>query len=285
MKPRTIIPLVLGLGVGFFAIKMGVDLVQRAQGASGDEAAVIVSAKPIEVATRITEGMLSTVRVSPKLVPRGAFTDKDRKALVGRVTAMTVSPGVPITASMLAPPGAEPGLRAIIPAGFRAVSVSVTEDSAVSGFIMPGSRVDVSAMGRDGVSKTILTDVEVGAVGQSMSEVGTDGKTVRVAKSVTLFVRPDQVGVLHAYTASGGRIRLAMRGDAKEASESFWARLFQKSAEPQGKPAAETAKVAVARNHVVDVVRGQEVQRYEFDASGALRGPCAGGAPYAEKRE
>jgi pilus assembly protein CpaB len=261
--------------------------VQRAKGDAGDEAAVLVSSKTIDVATRINEGMVGSTRVSPKLVPRGAFTEKDRKALVGRVTAMTIAPGVPITASMLAPPGSEPGLRAIIPQGHRAVSVSVTEDSAVAGFIMPGSRVDVSAMGRDGVSKVILTDVEVGAVGQSLSEVGSDGKTVRVAKSVTLFVRPEQVGVLHAYTASGGRIRLAMRGDRKDATESLWARLLEKAmqAKSEALPAKVPARVAMARNHVVDVVRGQEVQRYEFDSSGALQGTRTGSHGYAEKSE
>jgi hypothetical protein len=36
MKPRTIIPLVVGLGVGFFAIKMVIDMVQKAKGEQGE---------------------------------------------------------------------------------------------------------------------------------------------------------------------------------------------------------------------------------------------------------
>lgn len=280
MKPKTLIPLVIGLGIGFFAIKMGVDMVQRAKGSQG-EALIIMSGKPIEVACRINEAMLSYAKVSPKLAPPGVFIDKTK--IIGRVTAMSIPAGVPITASMLAAPGAEPGLRAIIPPGYRAVSVSVTEDSAVGGFIMPGSRVDVSAVGRDGVSKVILSNIEVGAVGQSMSEVGSDGKTVRIAKSVTLFVLPEQVGVLHAYTGSNGKIRLAMRGDSKDPGDTIWARLLERAmTRPEKKP---EPKIAIASTHVVEVVRGTDLQRYEFDSNGLLRNSDPVSRNRLEKRE
>jgi Flp pilus assembly protein CpaB len=271
MKPKTVVPLVVGLGIGFFAIKMGVDMVQRAKGSQGEAAVVIMTSKPIEVANRITEAMLTTTKVAPRFVPTGAFSSTQKAKLVGRVTAMTIPAGVPITAAMLAAPGSEPGLRAIIPAGFRAVSVSVTEDSSVGGFIMPGSRVDVSAVGRDGVSKLILSDVEVGAVGQSMSEVGSDGAAVRIAKSVTLFVRPEQVGTLHAYTGNYGKIRLAMRGDNKDPGDSMWSRVLEQMRTPvePSKP-AETPKPVVVATHFVDVVRGEDVQRYEFEPGGVM---------------
>src|SRR5438477_240997 len=113
MKSKTVVPLVIGLAVGFFAIKMGIDLVQKAKGAQGNEVHVYVSAKTIEAATRITEPMLSTKKVAMSLAPSDAFTLS--KDLVGRVTSMTIVPGVPITTAMLAPPGTEPGLRAVIP--------------------------------------------------------------------------------------------------------------------------------------------------------------------------
>jgi Flp pilus assembly protein CpaB len=272
MKPKTVVPLVVGLGIGFFAIKMGVDMVQRAKGSQGESVVVFMTSKPIEVANRITEAMLTTTKVAPRFVPTGAFSASQKAKLVGRVTAMTIPAGVPITAAMLAPPGSEPGLRAIIPPGYRAVSVSVTEDSSVGGFIMPGSRVDVSAVGRDGVSKLILSDVEVGAVGQSMSEVGSDGAAVRIAKSVTLFVRPEQVGTLHAYTGNYGKIRLAMRGDNKDPGDSMWSRVLEHMRSPaEQAPHDETPKVAPTTTHFIDVVRGDDMQRYEFEPSGAIR--------------
>lgn len=282
MKPKTIIPLVIGLGVGFFAIKMGVDMVQKARGAQGGEALVCVSAKQIEVATRLTEGMISTTRVASSLVPSNAFTDP--KKLLGRVTTMTLAPGVPITNGMLAPPGSEPGLRAIIPTGKRAVSVSVTEESSVAGFITPGSRVDVSTVSeREGTSKLILPDIEVGAVGQSLSEVGTDGKSTRITKSVTLFLEQHEVQILNAHTAGrANKVRLALRGNATDPGDSFWSRMFKNSVNQQAVIPEE--KAPPVQQHVVDVLHGTELERLVFDDSGLVERSVANGTKDARGR-
>ena len=45
----------------------------------------------------------------------------------------------------LGPKGTPPGLVANIPTGMRALAIDVTEQSGVSGFILPGHHVDVSA--------------------------------------------------------------------------------------------------------------------------------------------
>src|SRR5262245_12568089 len=108
MKAKTVVPLVIGLGVGFFAIKMAVDMASRAKGSSGESRKVIVAGNTIPSATRITEQMLTVAEVPSKLVPHGAVTDA--KSLVGRVTKITVPGGVPIGQTMLAPQGSEPGL-------------------------------------------------------------------------------------------------------------------------------------------------------------------------------
>lgn len=270
MRARTIIPLIIGLGVGFFAIKLGLDMVQKAKGAQGEEVTVLVSAKQIDVASRITESMLTVKKVPQSLVPQDAFTAS--KDLIGRVTAMNVVTGVPITKTMLAPPGSEPGLQAIIPPGMRAASVSVNEESSVAGFIMPGSRVDVSAapQGNAGPARIILSNVEVGAVGQSMNRVADDGKTVRMEKSVTLFLHPEEVQILHAFVGNG-RIRLALRGATKDPGESPFAKMIRTAMAP--KPAAEPrlTKKKAPTYHVVSLVRGQDSQRLIFDSAGNMR--------------
>ncbi|HVP11293.1 MAG TPA: Flp pilus assembly protein CpaB [Phycisphaerae bacterium] len=256
MKPRSLIPLVIGLVVGFFAIKMGVDMIKRAKGAETDRN-VLVSAKQIESATRIEDSMIKPRPVAAGLIPADAFTEP--KALVGRVTMMAIPAGVPITKAMLAPPGAEPGLRAKIPGGYRAVSVSVNEESAVAGFLTPGARVDVSAVNQKaGTSKLILTDVEVGAVGQSLSQLGPDGKSVKVTKSVTLFLRPEQVEVLNAHAGNKGTIRLALRGHGDREEESIWAQMFKKDGGTQASSGWGS------KSHLVEVVRGSEVERLVF---------------------
>lgn len=272
MRPRSLIPLVIGLAVGFFAIKLGLDVVKKARAGEGDESRVVVSARRINAAAAITPSMLTFKTVPASLAPPDTF--KDAKDLTTRVTTMAIPAGVPVTESMLAPPGAEPGLRATIPPGLRAVSVKVNEESAVAGFVTPGSRVDVSAVAkRGGASKLILSNVQVGAVGQSLSEVGPDGKTARVTKSVTLFVRPDEVEVLNAHAAAG-RIRLALRSydehqDAAPEQDAggFWGALFQQALSGAGTSYAASDVVPV-KTHVVDVVRGAKTQRLVFTKAG-----------------
>lgn len=289
MKAKTVVPLIIGLGVGFFAIKQAVDMASRAKGATVETRKVVVASNTIPSATKITEQMLTLVDVPTALTPHGAFTDI--KTLAGRVTKLTVPAGVAVGQTMLAPPGSEPGLRALIPEGYRAVAVKVNEASAVAGFVAPGVRVDVFAGegGRRGVSnksRLILSDVEIGAVGQSLNEVGSDGKTVKVSKSVTLFLKPEQVPVLHA-AASREQISLAMRGDG-EKGESFWSKLFKKDEAPAmdeeeteevvkpKRPKEEPVQVAVAptlppiKTHVVEVLQGSKLERVYFDEKGNL---------------
>lgn len=284
MKPKTLVPLVIGLGVGFFAIKMGIDMVKKAKGSQEDTLTVVVSAKPIEAAQRITDKMISTRPAPKSLIPSDGFIDVD--ALVGRVTKMPVAAGVPITKAMLAPPGSEPGLAATIPPGFRAVSVKVNEESSVAGFIMTGSRVDVMTMDRsgDGTSRTALANVEVGAVGQSMSQLGPDGKVAKVSKTVTLFLRPEQVQTLNSALAkSRGNVRLAMRGHQDDPGESKMADFFKSlmsgpavaEAAPDPKPILEPTPVKVAKApvqyHVVELRRGDEYEKLVFDERGGVR--------------
>lgn len=266
MRPRSLIPLVIGLAVGFFAIKMGVDMIKKARGSDGDQKNVLVSTRQIDAAARIDDSMFKPKAVPASLLPSDAFTES--KSLAGRVTVLAIPPGIPITKAMLAPPGAEPGLRARIPAGCRAVSVSVNEESAVAGFLTPGAHVDVSAVNaRCGISRLILTDVEVGAVGQSLSQIGADGKTVKVTKSVTLFLKPDQVEVLNAHSGTKGQIRLALRGHGEPPGDgrSFLSQLFNKM--PAREVAPREEPQIEQKNHVVEVVRGSEVERLVFAES------------------
>lgn len=268
MKAKMVVPLVVGVAVGLFAAKMGVDMVKKAKGARRK---VYVTAKFIEAASKITESMLTARIVPEHLVPSEAFTHA--KALIGRITKMPIVAGVPITNAMLAPPGAQLGLGAKIPAGYRAVSVRVDEQSSVAGFVTPGSRVDVSAVSgrKETSSRLILSNIEVGAVGQSLDRTGSDGKSAQITKSVTLFLTPSQVQVLNAAVgADKGRIRLALRGYNNEPGPSLLSQLLKnaiQSRTPETRPSMPKAgpKPQWANSHVVEVRRGVEAERVEFD--------------------
>lgn len=282
MKAKTLVPLIVGLVIGFFAIKMGVDMVRKAKGSQEQRRGVLVSTQSIDVAAEIKGSMLTMKEVAASLMPADGFTDA--KAVIGRVTKIPIPAGVPITRAMLAPRGAEPGLAAKIPPGYRAVSVKVTEQTAVAGFITPGSHVDVSAVfGRhDPESRLILSNVEVGAVGQSLSRTGTDGKAVQIVKSVTLFLKPEQVETLNAAVGSGkGKIRLSLRGYGNEPSESFFSRLMREAMQrrvvqaPKAKPKAKPQP----KYHVVEVHRGELAEQLVFDEHGGVRHVPMGGTP------
>ena len=95
----------------------------------------------------------------------------------------------------------------------RAVSMEVNQVSGVSGFVLPGDRVDVlatvdsrSSFG-DAVTRTVLQNVEVLAAGQKTGQ--QDNKPITV-QSVTLLVNPEGAETL-ALALHEGKIHLVLR--------------------------------------------------------------------------
>ena len=199
MKSKAIIPLVVGLAVGLVAIKLGLDVVKRAQGANRGAGAVqvVAASKTIPLASAITEHMVKTIRTSKEMTPDGAFADVAE--VIGRVSRSEIPRGVPVLDSMLAPPGSSPGMPSRIPDGYRAVSVKVDEASQVM-TVRRNRQTET-------ISKVILQNVEVGAVGQSLTG---DEAGANVSRSVTLFVRASDVAKLNLASLKG-KIQLAMR--------------------------------------------------------------------------
>src|SRR5438876_13770 len=161
MKAKAIIPLVLGLGIGIFAIKMFVNVLKKAKGSTGETVEVVRARVDMAPTIEITEQMVEMASVPETLCPKLAIRDK--KEVIGRVTANSIPQGCPVVQSLLAPKGTLPGLAARIKDGFRAVAVKVDESVGVAGWVKPGSKVDVVAVmsGRAGskneiISRTIL---------------------------------------------------------------------------------------------------------------------------------
>ena len=216
MKSRAIIPLVVGLAVGILAIKLFADVLKKAKGAQTGETVRVVCAKAdIGSTIEIKETMLELKPVPKSLVPTQSFYET--KEVIGRVAAVVIPKGGPIVASGLAPKGTQAGMAVRIPDGYRAVAVKVDEWAGVAGWVKPGSHVDVVAVMSGGsgssrdetISKVILENVEVLAVGQDLGSTQVDANAT-LPKSVTVLVRPDDVTKLHL-ASTKGQIRLAMR--------------------------------------------------------------------------
>lgn len=213
MRGRAIIPLVVGLGVGLMALKVFVNVLQKAQGATSETVPVVFTTTDIEPTIEIQESMVEVKNVPKEAAPDTGFADIGE--VVGRVTSWPIPKGAAIGAMQLAPIGTPPGMAVRITDGYRAVAVKIDESVGVAGWIKPGSRVDVVALlsspdrcTQGSISKTILQNVEVLAVGQ---EIGTAGDTAAaVTSTVTLLLPPADVPKLHL-AETKGRLRLAMR--------------------------------------------------------------------------
>lgn len=148
----------------------------------------------------------------------------DPKAVVGRVLKAPVVAGEVILAAKLAPKGLSGGLSAVVPEGFRAMTVRVDEVIGVGGFVRPGDRVDVlvslahGPFRDDPVGRVVLQDVPVLTVGERVQETTKDGKPQKQkAKVATLQVKPEQAERL-ALASAEGKILLALRNQGDHAT-------------------------------------------------------------------
>jgi pilus assembly protein CpaB len=141
--------------------------------------------------------------------PRGSVSRLDE--LVGRRIKTKVFPGEAVVEMRLVPRGEQGGLQVRIPEGMRAVSLKVDPEIGVSGFITPGSRVDVLAtmsVDRDErLTKVVLQHIQVLAVGQ---EIEYEDDQPTDATTVTLAVSPEEAEQL-ALARSEGKVMLALR--------------------------------------------------------------------------
>lgn len=124
--------------------------------------------------------------------------------------------GEPIKAQKLIKISEGGVMAAILPAGMRAISTPIREETSAGGFILPNDRVDVivsrrvqtAARREEHISETILRNVRVLAIGQNI-EV-KDGKKIAKGKTATLELTPGQTETLTLAQAAG-EISLALR--------------------------------------------------------------------------
>jgi pilus assembly protein CpaB len=183
---------------------------------------VAVAKVAIPVGTKIIPEQVMMVQFPKESTPDGTFEAAAK--LTDRVAVVNIGAREPITESRLAPAGTAGGLSAVIPEGYRAMTVKVDDVVGISGFIMPGTLVDVvvvirpddtSAQGP--ISKIVLQNIKVLANGQNIDkpENQRDANSVKV---VTLLVTPEQAEKL-ALASSEGKLQLVMRNSIDQGDE------------------------------------------------------------------
>ena len=218
-----------------------------------DVTSVVVAAQEIPLGTRLLPEHLRTVNWPKDALPPGSASDG--QALVGSLTITRVALNEPILASKLAGDDGAALMAFKIPTGKRAVSVRVNDVTGISGFVTPGTRVDIIVVmetpnvegGRGAF--TLLENVEVLAIAQKMDERET-GPTV--VNTVTLLVTPSQAERL-ALASQGGTLQLALRS-----YKDGWA---------TGAGGVSIAQIAFARTgtaHTVELIRGNQRVAHNF---------------------
>ena len=143
------------------------------------------------------------------------------KVVEGAIVRDPILTGEPITNRKIVRGGEGGYLSVVLTPGKRAMSVGVSSDTAVGGFILPGDRVDVlvtrenSVSGDNGASgakaiiaETVLQNIRVLALDQSTA-ADKDAKSI-VAATATLEVGPVEAEALTRAKATGA-VTLALR--------------------------------------------------------------------------
>jgi pilus assembly protein CpaB len=194
-----------------------------AQAYAKDMNNVVVAKVDIPLGTKIVAEQLAVVQFPKNSTPDGTFETIDK--LVGRVAVTSFAPREPITETRLATEGTAGGLTAVIPEGYRAMTVKVDDVVGVSGFIMPGALVDVvvviqpddSTTGKGPISKIVLQNIKVLANGQNIDHP-KDEREANSVKAVTLQVTPEQAEKL-ALASTEGKLQLVMRNSIDQGDE------------------------------------------------------------------
>ncbi|KTE02134.1 MULTISPECIES: Flp pilus assembly protein CpaB [unclassified Sphingopyxis] len=171
----------------------------------------------------------------PKELVEKAYFMKDKtdvNTLVGTVVRYPITAGQPLTQGALVHPDDRGFLAAALGPGMRAVTVKVSQEQGVAGFVFPGDRVDVvlaqTISVEEGSSypdkqiftaETIVRNVRILATDQRYDAEDETGKTpVRTFGSVTLEATPE-IAEKIAVAQDMGKLSLALRPLAESAGE------------------------------------------------------------------
>jgi pilus assembly protein CpaB len=174
---------------------------------------VVTAAIDIPFGTKVEERHLSVIQMLRGTEPSGSY--RAIKDVEGKVSRASLLSGEVLLNARFADQGSGSTLAAVVEKNMRAVSVRVDDVVGVSGFLLPGNRVDVVAA-RDvnhgqAVTETILQNVRVLAVDQKADE--TKGQLVVVGKTATLEVNPAEAEII-ASAQAAGTLSLALRSIA-----------------------------------------------------------------------
>ena len=264
----------------FYQITVG----RRPVRAEADQKALVVAKADLPMGAMITAEDVRLIDYPVNAFPQGGFEaieDVVDRSVTGQILA-----NEPVISGRVTEKGAGFGLAPLIKQGYRAIAVAVNQVSGVSGFILPGSKVDVllTANGIGGSSEnlttTVLENVTVLSTGHSQ-EADANGQPQNVPV-VNMLLKPEDARLLTLATQEG-RIQLVLRNpkdDEEQLAENrqitstadLFAGLVSKPAPVVRQRAPRPAPVAMAPApppvFEIDMIRGDKRSTETLDSSG-----------------
>ena len=251
MKPIQIIlvgvALVFAVTAGFLAMNMASEPdappAQVAQAPIVQTTKVLAAREPLTIGTVLTADNIHWVEwpesgLNPEFISKRSAaasavaadgtvdattgTGDPMETVLGAVARTSFYAGEPIRETKLVR-SASGYMSAILPAGKRAMAISVAAVRSAGGFILPNDHVDVLMpfrVSREGnrdeatwKTEVVLENVRVLAIDQVIQE--EDGQKSKVGETATIEVTPEQAKVLAvANSMAQGNLTLALRSVA-----------------------------------------------------------------------
>jgi len=180
---------------------------------------VVLAARPLSVGTNVKPADIKLGKIAASAFPKGAFAKAEE--VIDRPVISNILIDEPVLEGRLAMRGSGLGLAPIIPVGMRGVTVRVNDVTGISGFVLPGMRVDVLVTGHppssDGtITATALQNMLVLSAGTAI-QADARGQAIQAA-TVTLLATPDQAETL-TLANNEGRIQLVLRNGSDQTIE------------------------------------------------------------------
>lgn len=284
MDRRKVILLVGALLVAVITALLARSLVAGApapEAVAGPIAAPVPDGPEVLVATRalpvgtILDATALRFQPWPKELVEGAYFKKngtDMASLLGTVVRVPMTAGQPVTQGALVKPGDRGFLAAALGPGMRAVTVPVSAQTSVAGFVFPGDHIDLILTqsvegGGDGpplkASETIMRNLRVLATDQrTADEKDEKGNTVVTTFSTVTVEATPKIAEEIQLAQSLGTLSLSLRSIADNAGE-FQAAIASGNA-GNADAAAQLARVdVVPESSKGSVAVGADISRFQ----------------------
>jgi pilus assembly protein CpaB len=199
MRPKSLVLLALAAGCGLIA-SIGISQVidSNNRNAPTDMVPIYVAIHNINLGDPIADTMISLQEWPKGKVPVGALTKWEE--IENRRPRATIYKGEPLMDGKLLPKGQSHDPISAIPKNHRLKTISVEAQNSAAGLLSPGDRVDIHLFvqrnAREGIphafSKTILQNIRVFAVDQTVQRSADGSEARTIAKTVSVILTPKQ---------------------------------------------------------------------------------------------